>query len=242
MLAPGAFDAVFVVSFCTGLVGLAILVLFVQNRASTAPTESRPPSPLALLRLPRTPGFRPLLLAGASLSLVTISDGFVYLLVQRQLQLQTGFFPLLFVGTALIYFLLAVPAGRLADRLGRGRLFLAAHLLLISLYGLLLLPASGRLGAVTALFLLGAYYAGTDGVLMARASALLSTGSRASGLALLGTTTSLSRLAGSVLFGALWTWGGPRLAVMAFLAGLLIAVVAATPLLLQHERGPANAD
>ena len=39
-------------------------------------------------------------------------------------------FPLLFVGTALVYMLLAVPAGRLADRVGRGRVFVGGYALL----------------------------------------------------------------------------------------------------------------
>jgi MFS family permease len=40
------------------------------------------------------------------------------------------YFPLLFVGTAFVYLLLAVPAGRLADGTGRRTLFLAGHVLL----------------------------------------------------------------------------------------------------------------
>jgi MFS family permease len=39
-------------------------------------------------------------------------------------------FPLLYVATALTYLLLAIPAGRLGDRIGRGRVFLLGHGLL----------------------------------------------------------------------------------------------------------------
>jgi MFS family permease len=41
--------------------------------------------------------------------------------------------PLFYVGTALIYLLLAVPMGRLADRVGRGRVFLGGQLFLMAL-------------------------------------------------------------------------------------------------------------
>ena len=46
---------------------------------------------------------------------------------------------------------------------------------------------------------------------------------RASGMALLTTGTSLARLAGSILFGLLWTWRGVEFAV-----GLSTAVLAIT--------------
>ena len=77
------------------------------------------------------------------LAFCAVSDGFLYLVLQRRLNLNTGLFPLLYVGTSLCYFLLAVPAGRLADRWGRGRVLLAGYALLAPIYVILLLPDLG---------------------------------------------------------------------------------------------------
>ena len=66
-------------------------------------------------------------------------------------------------------------------------------------------PSFGLLGLGIYLILLGTYYAATDGVLMALASATVPEHLRGSGLALLVTATSLAKLVASIAFGALWT-------------------------------------
>ena len=78
--------------------------------------------------------------------------------------------------------------------------------------------------AVLALFVLGSYYAATDGVLMALASRMLPADLRATGLALLTTGTGLARLLASALYGMLWGWYGAQGALTVFLAGLVVAV------------------
>src|SRR5215831_6705635 len=55
-------------------------------------------------------------------------------------------------------------------------------------------------------------------------SGLLPPETRTAGLALLGTSMALAGLAGSVMFGALWTALGLQPAVVAFLVGLTLAV------------------
>ena len=73
--------------------------------------------------------------------------------------------------------------------------------------------------------LIGGYYAATDGVLAAMASALLPAELRSTGLALLSTVTSIARLVSSILFGLLWTWQGMDIAAGIFMAGLGAAIV-----------------
>jgi MFS family permease len=58
---------------------------------------------------------------GALLAATTVSDGFLYLLLQQKSATSAGFFPLFYVITAAAYMLLSIPAGRLADRTGRRR-------------------------------------------------------------------------------------------------------------------------
>jgi MFS family permease len=234
--APGAFDAVFVVSFCAALIGLGILILFVENRtAEPAETSRQAASLRAVAGLLTARRFFTLALVGGALSLATISDGFLYLMLQRRLDFGVGFFPLLYVATALVYFVFAVPAGRLADRIGRGRVFVGGYALLLGVYVALLRPSIGYTEVFGYVLLFGAFYAATDGVLMAIASAMLPEELRTSGLALLTTITNLARLFGSILFGALWTWRGPETAVFILLTGLLIAIAAAAATLARAE-------
>jgi MFS family permease len=253
-LVPGAFDAIFVVSFCIALVGLGILLFFVENRpalereemvAETVQPEQTGEETVSLRaagRLLGDSGFRKLMLAGSILAIATMSDGFIYLSVQRHLDLDANLIPLLFVGTALVYMLLAVPVGSLADRYGRGRFFVAGYALLLAVYAALLLPAFGLAELFLLLLLLGTYYAATDGVLMALASEILPSTLRGSGLALLVTATSMARLVSSILFGTLWTWLGAETAVVAFAIGLVVALASAALVLnISREKGPQTA-
>jgi len=241
LLSPRGFDAVFVVSFFVALIGLALLVLFVENRPPSDDAGGPRPSVRSAARLLRSPRFRPLVLVGGVLALFTVSDGFLYLGLQRHLDFDERFLPLLYMATALVYMVLAIPVGRLADRVGRGRVFLGGYMLLLLVYGSLLAPPLGTPSLVVYVLLFGAYYAATDGVLMALASSVLPESHRGSGLALLVTATSLARLVAAVVFGGLWTWLGLDAAIVAFAAGLLLVAPVAAIALARTEEGPAYA-
>jgi MFS family permease len=184
----------------------------------------------AAFGLVRKPGVTGLLVAATLLALTTLGDAFIYLTLQDRLKFNVGLFPLLYVATALIFMLLAVPVGRLADRVGRGRVFVGGYVALLSVYGVLLLSGT-TLSGIAALVLLGGYYAATDGVLMALVGESLPDELRGSGMALITTATSLARLASSVLFGLLWTVVDVQTALTVFAAGLLVAMIVATVLL-----------
>lgn len=225
---PGAYDSVFVVSLCIAVLGLGVLAFFVRNparRPVEATAGAAPPRPDSR-QLLGNKTFRRIVLAGALLSLVTISDAFIYLVWEQKKGMNASAFPLLFVGTALAYLLLAIPLGRLADRIGRAPVFVAGHVLLIGCYFVLRGAGahSGFLTIALILALLGTYYAATDGVLMALASAVIPAGLRSSGLAWLTTATVLAKLGASSLFGRLYQWYGPSQALTVFLVGLLVAL------------------
>jgi MFS family permease len=253
-LAPEGYDVVFVVSFCFALIGLAILVMFVDGRAK-APADDRDTESEAVARgqagaqaealaqAPAEPAERATVRSalallgrrrfaivvgiGTALAIATVSDAFIYLTLQRRLDFDPTLLPLLYVGTALVYMVMAVPAGRLADRYGRPRVFLVGYTLLLAVYGLLLLPGGGIVQLVLCLLLFGGYYAATEGVLMAISSALLPAAVRGTGLALLVTATSLARIVAAIAFGAVWTSAGSNVALIAFAAGLATAIAAA---------------
>lgn len=237
---PQGFDAIFVVSFCAAVLGLGVLFLFVQNerppkavatrsRSATAPAAG---TLRATFRLVLDRRYRALLIAGSVLALATVSDGFVYLILQRRLDLRLGYFPLLYVATASVYLVLAAPVGRMADRIGRGRVLIGGYVLLLGVYVGLGLSGPGTALLFATPMLFGAYYAATDGVLMALASSILPSELRAGGLALLTTAVAVCRLVASFAFGALWTWKGPSAAVASFSVGLLVALGVAAIVLL----------
>jgi MFS family permease len=223
-VAQGGYDAVFVVSTCVAVFGVLILVLFVRDRQAG---RERRPTVRATLAVLRLPGFARICACAMLLGVATISDAFVYLVLQQRTALPGQYFPLLPVGTAAAFLILAVPLGLMADRLGRWRIFLAGHLVLLLAYGLLLAPVRGSVLIVTSLALLGTFYAATDGVLMALAGPLLPESARAGGLAILQTGQAIARFACSLAFGAAWTWWGPSPALAAGLAALAAGAVTA---------------
>ncbi len=231
-----AYDAVFVVSFCFGLLGVLMLVAFVPgHRELSAPGPRKQAGPRALDLL-RVPAFRRVLYAASLLGAATIGDAFLYLLLQRRLDFAVSWFPLLPLGAAAVYLLLAVPAGRLADRVGRRVPFLAGHLALLGGYVLLLAPTDGRPLLVGVLLLLGVFYAATDGVLMALATPFVPSERRAAGMAVLQTGQALARLVAAAGFGAAWTLWGVGTALTCAVAALAAALAGAAVLLPRTER------
>ncbi len=224
-LLPQGFDVIFVVAFFIALMGLAALVLLVREPAHARAAALPRPAVADAVALLREPRMRRVLLAAAALSITTIADPFFHLHLQRSTALPVAWFPLLFLATAIGYLSLAVPAGRLADRIGRGKVFLLGHVLLAAACASVLLAAQHKGFGVLALLLLGAYYACTDGVLMAAVGGWLPANLRASGFAVVTTTTGLARLAESLLFGALWSTWGMAWAIGAFAVGTTFALL-----------------
>jgi Major Facilitator Superfamily len=224
MLAPGRFDQVFVVSFAMAVVGVAALWLFVDApggaRGAGAHARARPwAQTLSAITAPR---FRAVLFAAGAVSIASVTDGLLYLVLQRQFAFDPARITLLFVGTPLCYFLLAGPFGVVADRLGTARLFIAGHISLLAVYGLLSVGVTTAAGVAACLLCLGAYYAATDGILAAMAASALPADDRATGLGLLATCTTAGRGLAAVAFGALWTYASTGTALAAF-AALLVA-------------------
>ncbi|WP_158844149.1 MFS transporter [Saccharothrix deserti] len=217
---------VFVVSACFAVVGLIVLVAFVRENPRPAPTGP-PPSLKAGLALLRQAGYRRVTIAAALLGLATLSDAFVFILVQKATDAPLHLLPLFPLGTALVFLLAAAPLGRLADRIGRWPVFLGGHVLLLGVYVLLLGTGTGYVGVGAALLLHGLFYAATDGVLSARVSALVPESLRASGLSVVQTGQALARLVSSVAFGFLLQFAAFGTAVYAAIGSLVMAVLVA---------------
>ena len=224
-LSLGSYPSVFFTSFCIAAVAVLLLVLFVRDRPGVV--DRAAVSPRAAVNLLRQRDFRRVASWAALLGLVTVGDSFVYLVLQRRWEVAATYFPLLPLGTAGVYLLLAVPIGRLADRFGRWRVFLAGHVALGAALVVICGPVSGPGLAVLALGLHGVFYAATDGVLMAAAGPLVPAGLRATGLAVVQTGQAAARMLSSVLFGLAWTLWDLRPAVLVAAGALTVVVLAA---------------
>jgi Na+/melibiose symporter-like transporter len=244
----GSYSTIFVTSFWIALVGVAVLVLFVQNRepvaTATAGALAAPRTRMSMratFGLLRIPKFRRLVIAGTALGAVTIADTLVYLTFQQRTSMNIRYFPLLFVGTATAYVLLAMPMGRLADRVGAAKVFLGGQALLIIVDLVLLRSDPGPALLLVMLAAMGTYYAATDGILAAVATSILEPRVRTSGLALLGASMAVAALGASAVFGALWGWEGPTFAVGVFLGGIVCALALGVVLLRPLLRTEAGA-
>ncbi|MFF3291404.1 MFS transporter [Streptomyces sp. NPDC003023] len=222
-----AYDAVFVVSFCFGLLGVVLLFAFVPGRG-IAPVRAGSATTLrSTLALVTAPVFRRVLGAATLLGAVSVGDGFLYLVLQKRLDLDAAWFPLLPLGSAGVYLLLAVPVGRAADRIGRRTPYLMGHVALLGAYVVLFSPATGWPLTVSVLILHGSFYAATDGVLMALGGPVIPEEQRAGGLALLQSGQAVGRLLASVAFGAVWTLWSMHAALVTASAALAAALFAA---------------
>lgn len=223
---PNAFDAVWVASFAFAIVGLSVLTLFVRN-PKIDPPAARQSEPRGKIFSSLTSGYFTRLIAiGLLLSAMTLSDGFLYLILQNRSQLAVGFFPLFYVITACCYMLCAIPLGAWADRYGRRLIFFSGYVAIAAIYlSLLLSRGSGYAMIFSCLVLFGFYYAATDGVLTAMASSIIPPEFRTSGLAILATAISAGKFISSLLFGLLWQTSGTQNALAILLAGLAAALL-----------------
>ncbi|MGO4589275.1 MFS transporter [Paenarthrobacter sp. 2TAF44] len=241
LMIPNGFSTVFVVSLAFAIIGVAVLGLVVPDlRAdglrgikATSGAEQTADSRKQRPRLfafswshLREPGLGKLLISAGLLGLLTIGDGFIYLVLQDRDSFAVQWFPLLFVGTNIVFLAFAIPLGRLADRVGRVPVFVGGHIALLACYFLAAAPFGGLWSTVGCLILLGGFYAATDGVLAALASQLTPPGKLATGIASAQTVVALSRMTASAGFGVLWYAVGASTAMVAAGALLACAVVA----------------
>lgn len=216
------YDVIFAVSFALGVIGVAALVLFVDTSVLAtrqAPIDAQPtPAPRW------TPSFVSIAVLAALLGLATISDSFIYLSLQRKLGFATGYLPLLFVATPAVYLTLAIPAGRIADRVGRTAVIIGGYSAMLVLYVILSSSAASLATVAICVLLLGTFYAMTDGVFAALASSQLPPERRATGLGIVGTCNDVGRLVSSMVFGLLWSRGAPEAAAQAYVPVLGVAI------------------
>jgi MFS family permease len=242
-LVPGGYDVVFVVSFAAALLGVTVLAALVRDPVAQADQTDHAAPPGAAAAAPwwnllRGDGrVRTLVLCSGALGLATMSDGFIYLVLQQGGHVAPAYLPLLFVATPAAYMLLAAPVGMLADRAGRSRVLVAGYGALLGAYAVAALSAHGAITVAACVVLLGAYYAATDGVMSALTSSVVPASRRATGLAVVGTANDAGKVLAGLTFGWLWSRHGTGAAIGTFGTALLFAMILAAGALGRRQAG-----
>jgi MFS family permease len=234
-VAAVAFDAVFVTSFCIAMIGLLALILFVTDHREPV-SDPKLVSLRSGFRLLRDRPFRRVCIAATLLSVAWVSDTFIYLVLQQRLGLSAIDYALLAVVTTGSYLLFAIPLGRIADRIGRWRVFLGGHVCLLVVYILLAGPIGGLALVLVTLPIHGLFYAMTDGVLMAHAGPMLPRELRTAGLAVLQSLRALGAFCSSMAFGFAWAQVSSRTVIYGFIVALVLALAAAVWLVRPEPR------
>jgi MFS family permease len=242
LLIPTGYSTIFVLSAACALLGVLMLGVLVPGRIRRPGlrTAETAPQPVFRWRNLTEPRLRRVLVVAGVFGICTVGDGFLYLVLQTNSGFAAAWFPLLYVGTNVIFLALAVPLGRLADRFGRSRVFVLGHGALLVAYLCALAPIDGVPQTLVCLVLLGAFYAATDGVLAALAAGVAPTGGTASGLAAAQTVVALARFAASTTFGILWFAWGAGVALIIFAGLLAIAIPVALVVLRPLRVTPAQ--
>ena len=152
------------------------------------------------------------------------SSNFFLVLRAKDLGFRDNLVPILYMTMNVTYALLSYPAGRLADRFGKGRIAFLGYLLYAALYALFALET--KMNALWILFpLQGIYLAFTDGVGTAYMATLLPSERKATGFAIYYTVIGLAVLPAGMIGGWLWDRVSPS---ATFVAGSLLALAAGT--------------
>ncbi len=251
LLIPDGFHTIFVASLAFAIIGVVILGFLVPNvrtggkvsvaEAASDDEEETPDAEAAGSRPARrrfdwsvvtTGAMRRVLAAAGILGLLTIGDGFIYLVLQAKSDFAAQWFPLFYVGTNVAFLALAIPLGRLADRVGRARVFVFGHVALLAAYVIAALPVADVGATVLCLVFLGAFYAATDGVLAALAAQLTTPETHGTGIAAAQTVVAVTRFVAASGFGILWYAVGRETSVL-IVAGLLVVAIPLVFLLLR---------
>jgi MFS family permease len=246
---PGGYRTVFWISMIPGVMCVAVIWLFIRERRrarmGAAPAQARPGGASGTAsssdegetlwrRLRRLRG--PLLsylVVTAIFSLGNSSDAFLILRAQKSLGVATVLIPILYLVFNFVYSAVSIPAGLLADRVGRRKVALAGFAVFAVTYTWMALASSAA--AAWGVFVVYGLYMGiSDGNGRALLGEFSSAARRGTAYGAYHMVVGLAALPASVIAGVLWDrvspsapfWVGAGAAVLAGI--LMLALVPET--------------
>jgi MFS family permease len=164
-------------------------------------------------------GYWTVVATGSVFALARFSEAFLVLKAQAD-GLPLSLLPLVYVLMNVIYALIAMPAGVLSDRIGRGNLLICG-LIMLSAADLTLAFVPGLVGTAIGVGLWGLYLGLSQGLLSALIADTAPPDLRGTAFGLFNLVTGCALLIASVLAGWLWSAFGPQ---ATFTAGAVFSV------------------
>jgi len=222
---PNKYREVFLLAGLVAMVPLVIIGLFVRERRTAVKKQ---PISLAVLKGPFAAFLGVMLL----FTLGNSSDAFLILRAQN-VGVPTTVIPVVYALFNLVSAAAAVPAGQLADRIGRRRAITYGWAIYALTYlGFALARQPWMIWGLYAFY--GLYYAFTEGAGKALVAELVKDESRGAAYGLYNASIGVMALPASVIAGALWTSVSPAAtfafgAAMALVAFVLLRLVPEVP-------------
>ena len=228
---PGpTYQALFLIAGVVAAIPLAIIGMFVRERRAAV---TKQPLSFRVLRGPFA-GFLAVMLL---FTLGNSSDAFLILRAQR-VGVPVALIPIVYALFNLVSALTAIPAGRLADRVGRRRVIgYGWGVYALAYLGFALATAPWMIWGLYAFY--GLFYALTEGSAKALVAELVPDASRGAAYGLYSAAIGVMALPASVIAGVLWTRISPA-APFAFGAALAAAAVVGLKLVPQVEVGDSH--
>lgn len=213
------YRAVFWLALIPGAVAVTVLIVFVREPAGAASPASQ--EHLSANDIPTLgPTYWLVIAIGIVFTLARFSEAFLLLRAQ-QIGLAAQWVPGVLALLSLFYALGAYPAGRLSDRLGRGRLLTVGLLLLLLAHGILA-TATHVIHVAVGVALWGLHMAFTQGIFAALIADSAGQRRRGTAFGLFGLASGVAVLLASVIAGWLWDHYGPA---ATFYAGALFTLL-----------------
>jgi MFS family permease len=247
---PGAYRTVFWLSVIPGMIAVLVIALFIRERRpprKVRTVDSRPAeggvegTASDLTHLLRKAVRRAKTLRGPLLNYVLIvglfsvgnsSDVFLILRAQN-LGVVAALIPIMYLVYNLVYSGLSIPAGLLADRLGRRRVAVVGYLLFAAAYAVMAMVGSAA-GAWCGFLVYGLYMAVSDGNGRALLAQMSPSDRRATAFGAYHGVVGLAALPASVVAGLLWDHVSPA---APFWVGAAAGVIAAVLLVIFVPEG-----